>query len=212
MWLFRHVNVMSYKCSVMSTELAPFDWLVGSLVGWFVGWSRKGCPCCLFGSWFVSLFPFLKTLKTGSQVREYAWLLVASGLVGLVLREVIEEQLKSHWLQLFSSFFSKEHKLERVCGAGCTQIDGDRPVETHYGWSFRKICTNSMWIHTFQLCIGICLCICSNSIFIQKLRIFICNWEFRPLVLLKDQARLLLCQLFFPRLAEIIILLLLLLS
>ena len=23
MWLFRHVNVMSYKCSVMSTEVAP---------------------------------------------------------------------------------------------------------------------------------------------------------------------------------------------
>lgn len=50
-------------------------WLVHRLVGWLVG-QEKGCPCpcCLFGSWFVSLFPFLKTLKTGSQVREYAWL------------------------------------------------------------------------------------------------------------------------------------------
>ena len=26
MWLFRHVNVMSYKCSVMSTEVAPNRW------------------------------------------------------------------------------------------------------------------------------------------------------------------------------------------
>ena len=125
--------------SARKSERVLGAWVVlGLLVHWLVGWlvgQEKGCPCpcCLFGSWFVSLFPFLKTLKTGSQVREYAWLLVDSGLVGLVLREVTEEQLESHWLLEFSSFFSKEHKIERVCGAGCTQIDGDRPVETHYG-------------------------------------------------------------------------------
>ena len=84
--------------SARKSERVLGAWMVlGWLVGWLVG-QEKGCPCpcCLFGSWFVSLFPFLKTLKTGSQVREYAWLLVGSGLVGLVLREVIEEQLKSH--------------------------------------------------------------------------------------------------------------------
>ena len=41
MWLFRHVNVMSYKCSVMSTEVAPYYtsnqlWWTAERTGLFV--------------------------------------------------------------------------------------------------------------------------------------------------------------------------------
>ena len=190
-------------------------WFIGWLVHWLVGWlvgQEKGCPCCLFGSWFVSLFPFLKTLKTGSQVREYAWLLVASGLVGLVLREVIEEQLESHWLQLFSSFFPRSTKLKEFAVLGALRLMETgpwKPIMVEAFAKFARIQCESILFNYVFVFVFVFAQIQYSS---KKCDFFICNWEFRPLVLLKDQARLLPCQLFFPRLAEIIILLLLLLS
>ena len=98
-------------------------WLVRWLVGWLVG-QEKGCPCpcCLFGSWFVSLFPFLKTLKKGSQVREYAWLLVDSGLVGLVLREVIEENSNHTGCNCLVLFFPRSTKLKEFAVLGALRL------------------------------------------------------------------------------------------
>ena len=89
----------------------------------------------LLSLWFLVCFLISFSQNTQDRIASQR-ICLASGRFWFgwsVLREVIEEQLESHWWQMFSSFFPKEHKIERVCGAGCTQIDGDRPVETHYG-------------------------------------------------------------------------------
>ena len=107
--------------------------LVGSLVGWLVGWSRKRMS--LLSLWFLVCFLISFSQNTQERIASQRICLASGrfwfGWFGF--KRSHRRKLKSHWLQLFSSFFSKEHKIERVCGAGCTQIDGDRPVETHYG-------------------------------------------------------------------------------
>ena len=51
MWLFRYVIVISYKCSITSTEVAPFWWHV--CVSWTM-WSTKNRPIHLYQVFILS--------------------------------------------------------------------------------------------------------------------------------------------------------------
>jgi len=71
MWLFRHVNVMSYKCFVMCTELAPLIW-----------------PDCLV----FFFFSFLSLLSVRKQVR---WGLVFHRLLDHIVWSTLPYHI--HW-------------------------------------------------------------------------------------------------------------------